>query len=619
MSLIASSTCNTLPSHLSARVYRQVHRAWHWPVLLALACYVPGITFGAEQSTADEKQFEQQILELIEQLGDQRYTTRERAQAKLSTLGLQAFEAISEAQSHNDVEISLRAKYLLRSMHIAWTQDHDPVAVKTILKGYEQLGSDQRVMQMHALAQLENEQGTEALCRLARFERTDELSKEAAVLVLSKYPLDELGGKQALLKTIQTTIGPSQRSATLWLRVYAQWFQAPSDAVHQWGQLVRTEEQTLSQAPDRSSPQFIRFLLRQEAEMLRLVNRVEDANTVVFRLIQHLDASNEIQLLETADWMAEQHQWKLILEFADRQQDAFEKYPLLAYRLAEAWEKLGDLQRSEDRAKSALDRALDNDAKSHRQVAQELRSRGLLGWAEQEYRRVIDLSPATSFLAINASYVLSEMLHDTQQELEASRVLQAMIASIQQNEDQDAVAELLPALRTFRSRERYFASLHHANRGERDVQRKALEEAIKHDPFDADVLIAMYRLPGQDLIWQEKTVDRIDQATVHFRRNIQKTPDEASHYNQLAWLVANTFGDYDEALECSHKSLELGPGQAGYLDTLARCYFAKGDLDHAIRYQKQAVKLEPFTMQIQRQLDFFQSHLPSVPNTNDPN
>ena len=55
----------------------------------------------------------------------------------------------------------------------------------------------------------------------------------------------------------------------------------------------------------------------------------------------------------------------------------------------------------------------------------------------------------------------------------------------------------------------------------------------------------------------------------------------------------------------SHKSLELRPNYAGYLDTLGRCYYAKGDLAKAVKYQSQAVKLNAYSCQIRRQLDLF--------------
>jgi Flp pilus assembly protein TadD len=77
----------------------------------------------------------------------------------------------------------------------------------------------------------------------------------------------------------------------------------------------------------------------------------------------------------------------------------------------------------------------------------------------------------------------------------------------------------------------------------------------------------------------------------------------------LAWLVGNTEGDLDEALRASHRSLELAPETSGYLDTLGRCYFARGDCEKAVKYQSRAVDLDPHSGQIRRQLDFFKQAL----------
>jgi tetratricopeptide (TPR) repeat protein len=82
--------------------------------------------------------------------------------------------------------------------------------------------------------------------------------------------------------------------------------------------------------------------------------------------------------------------------------------------------------------------------------------------------------------------------------------------------------------------------------------------------------------------------------------------------NQYAWLVGNTYGDFDEAVKLAHEAvkisqevLDLRPSQGGFLDTLGRCYFAKDDLVNAVKYQSQAVKLNSGSGQIRRQLAFF--------------
>src|SRR5690606_13823104 len=56
------------------------------------------------------------IDRLIEQLAADDFASRERAQAELSKLGLEAFDALHVAQNHHEPEIALRARYLVRSM-----------------------------------------------------------------------------------------------------------------------------------------------------------------------------------------------------------------------------------------------------------------------------------------------------------------------------------------------------------------------------------------------------------------------------------------------------------------------------------------------------------------------
>ena len=84
----------------------------------------------------------------------------------------------------------------------------------------------------------------------------------------------------------------------------------------------------------------------------------------------------------------------------------------------------------------------------------------------------------------------------------------------------------------------------------------------------------------------------------------------ATACNQYAWLVSNTFGDFDKAIRASHKSVEvrqeLKREVGAYYDTLGRCYYAKREFDNAIKYQTQALKLDPHSGQMKRQLALFQ-------------
>ena len=52
-------------------------------------------------------------------------------------------------------------------------------------------------------------------------------------------------------------------------------------------------------------------------------------------------------------------------------------------------------------------------------------------------------------------------------------------------------------------------------------------------------------------------------------------------------------------------SIKVVPKQEGPIGSVARVYFAKGDLDNAVKQQSKAVELEPHSGLIRRQLDFF--------------
>ena len=366
--------------------------------------------------------------------------------------------------------------------------------------------------------------------------------------------------------------------------------------------------------------------------MLRGLDHQEEAVVVMRRSIDLLDGSRE-QILDMVDWLMERKAWSVVDQVALRFSARFNEDPLLLYRLAESLVQQGKREKAEAIAQQALVQNAE-DVSSHFETAFALQDRGLLEWSEREYRQVMKLGPAGSFHDLYSRLLLSEMLHDVGNDLAGAEVLQPAVDVV----EKDAAAlEVLQSqlgreIGSVQSRLHFFYALHQLSLNDRMKHQEHLETAVKADPTDADVLIAMHRLPDADDDWKKETLKRIDAATGHFRDEISKyedlmarAPTEiqksiatrqlASMNNQFAWLVGNTVGDYDEALRCSNKSLELRPDTAGYLDTLGRCYYAKGDLKNAVKHQRLATKLEPHSQQIQRQLDFFLKEMEATDST----
>ena len=78
-------------------------------------------------------------------------------------------------------------------------------------------------------------------------------------------------------------------------------------------------------------------------------------------------------------------------------------------------------------------------------------------------------------------------------------------------------------------------------------------------------------------------------------------------------------GDIEEAIRASLRSIELRRIECeqlgipvkigGYLDTLAHCYYRKGDFAAAVKSQTEAVEQEPHSQTIARQLVVFRRAL----------
>ena len=599
------------------------------------------VTFGAavaavessdppSDSATTQTALDAKVAQLIEQLGAPKYATREKAQSDLEQLGLAAFDALFEAQEYDNIEIALRAKYLVRSLQVGWSHEADAPEVKRILKNYGTQNEQERKSRMQRLTKLDDGQGVDALCRLVRFETSEILSKHAALLIMGPMQPEDEAHRRRSADSISLTVGQSKRTAAKWLRAYVRTLRDRESSLQEWEQLASDEYQAFGEDPDVSTNQEItRELLRWQTELLRELGRDDEAMVVIRRTLELIEG-NLPDLLDMVDWLLERELWELVHEVAQRHEEEFNKHALLIYRVAEAQLRQGNEKLAEQTADRALQTNVDQP-KDHNETANELQGRGFFDWAEREYRHVQKIVPPGSVYDILSRLVLSEMLHDIEKNESAAETLQVLVDLMDKN---PAVEELVDKqFRTtpanVRARTHYFFSRLLAERGEREKQIERLKQAVAASPIEADVLIAMYRINVDDETWRKDVVTKIQAAANHFRQEIaankqqlvqvqqirQETLIEqfkgrlASANNQLAWLVGNTEGDYDEALKCSLESLELRPDAAGYLDTLGRCYFAKGDLENAVKHQSRAAELEPYSGQIQRQLDFFKSEL----------
>lgn len=583
--------------------------AW---LLIALAACVP---LPAKTATQDTP-----IPRLIEQLGDPSFSQRKAATLQLERYGLRAFDDLWAARDSADAEVSAACERLLRAATRRWQRPSDPPVVRALLREYEERrDEDNRIA---VLEELRRTDSTAALCRIARFEPSVRLSKEAAAQLLVEREwrpeLDRQTSLAEALGDLRAAFGPSERLAVSWLWLSAGAGPAaevsPRDAAEWWRQVAAAERQ----AADAGSVETSRTIQQQLVLwQLRASLEAGDEGLAMLAARHHVgltdDAESALRLALPLRWIAEAGAAELasdVLEAFDEELSDRRGQYLKARTLS----RLG----KDSDADAAIGVALATGEASTR-IARWLRRDGFDDWAEREVAAAGAVIDPLSLEVINARWLLFNWQLDAAEYRQAADtltpvtdVLSAMPATGQWYADNNGA--LTPDTVAEMTARRWLAEgLALAEQGDAPAAAEALEKAYnRRSPdglADADVLIAMYRLDPPSPGYRDQVVDRIEELTEQLDKQVLAQPDEALWLNFWAWLVGNTVGDYDKAVRYSKRSLQLRPDEPGLLDTLARCYFARGDLELAVETQQRAVGLEPTAKVMQRQLVEFENAL----------
>jgi hypothetical protein len=188
---------------------------------ITLATLVLVVVLGGGRSIGEQpKEPRQRIARLIEQLGDADYNVRQRAEEELAKLEFEAFDALRAAETHKDLEIASRAKHLLLRMQANLVRPDDPDEVKRCLAKYRFLRKKERLDRLRVLAGLDHLAGIPALCRLVRFERSEVMSKHAALAIIRTSDKEPPSAELAAL--LRENLGGSSRPAATWLSTFAR-------------------------------------------------------------------------------------------------------------------------------------------------------------------------------------------------------------------------------------------------------------------------------------------------------------------------------------------------------------------------------------------------------------
>jgi tetratricopeptide (TPR) repeat protein len=597
-------------------------------VLLHLLCclaFLPITAQAITTSAGDDVTNQRKITALITALGDSDYATRESATQQLRTVADHAIDQLLDAANQSkDLEVALRAQWILETVSL--TGPDDPPEVKDLLNNFSNRSLSQQISALSRLVRLENNVGVQPLARLIRTNRSESISYLAALVLLQEWqPNDPCWPN--LTAQVPNELNASQRPAAMLIR-YLTSFSRLADnpktkldqkkdaftefeiAVEKFLEFLPFDKQAFGINTTRREVGDLarEIVVRCHARVAIQAECPDRGITVAKKLFDFIAESGKKSPLATADvlfWASHSGLASLCNSVPESLQNTLEDQSLTLYAVASCEQANGNDVLAAEMAGRAF--ALSSDKTDQQMLAAiRLDHWGLVDWADREYRRVISSPKLSAQQIIPLSIQWAELLNDFDRCEKASAVLQQMLSgshgTVKNIRVMDSLGYSKDALT---ARQKYFVSRSAKENGDRGRERQDLDEALEEYPEEIDTLIAYYHFPGLSSVDRSRIMTLIEKALRKLQQRIDQEPDAANSYNEYAWLVANTEGDLARATRYSKRSLELDFDSASFLDTLAHCYAAEKNSEEAIRCQVVALRKDPGSNTIKKNLQKF--------------
>ena len=592
-------------------------------VTIALAVFSPASAArdASDAAASNSPVADDAIEKLIAELGSAQFAVRRRAEDALMRLGPDAVDALKVAEDNPDLEISERVRYIQQRLRVDWTQPDDPDAVRRLLARYGDLSQAEKEDRIEQLAKLPAGEGFGALCRIARLEPSLVTARRAALALMDEPAPQE--GPYTAAESYERELGSSTRAPVEWVRLHLREAKDPRAAAPAWQKAVEVERALLKQKSSETDQLVTIDLLVWRIKRCNELNLLDETAAALVQTIEFSvdrDPTRVVESLEWAlQWIIDNKRWEIFDRLKPSYEEDLNGNRILLYMAGTAAARSAHDAEAQALAKQAFELEKRDEGERLRIAYRLAHQYGMVDWAIREYRRSIAKLAKLGAQSAWAHSELATWLHDRQEYEEAAKLLAEFCDGLEADaagkeqlarelESDQIVAELvtLPELDADRH---YYQAFHYESLKEYEKQRASLEKAIQASPSNPDILIAMYRSPGANEAFRQRTLERIRKMSKAMLAQVAEDPDNSGLYNQWAWLISNTEGDYAEALKFSQRSLELRPDEPGLLDTLGRCYFAAGDLENAVKSQRRAVELAPHFGVMQRQLKLFEEAL----------
>lgn len=595
--------------------------------LLYFLVLLPITAQASTRSAGDDVTNQQKIAALITELGDGDYATRESATQQLRTIADSAIDQLLDAANQsNDLEVALRAQWILETVSLIGPDD--PPEVTELLRNFSNSSLSQQINVLSRLVRLENNVGVKPLARLIRTNRSASISYLAALVLLQEWRPDDPYWPN-LTAHIPAELHTSERPAALLIQhliSFSRLADNPENKTNQkkdaFTNLEGAIEKFLKLLPFNKQAFGINTTRREVGDLAReIVVRcharaaiqagLPDHGIVVAKkLFDFIAESGKKNPLATADvlfWASHAGLANLCNAVPESLRKTFEDQSLTLYAVASCEQTNGNDVLAAEMAGRAF--ALSSDKTDQQMLAAiRLDHWGLVDWADREYQRVVSSPKLSAQQIIPLSIQWAELLNDFDRCEEASVVLQQILSGSHDTVKNIRVMDSLGySKEALAARQKYFVSRGAQEDGDRDRERQDLDEALKEYPEEIDTLIAYYHFPELSPVDRPRIMTLIEKALRKLQQRIDQEPDAPNPYNEYAWLVANTEGDLARATRYSKRSLELDFDSASFLDTLAHCYAAHENPKEAIRCQVVALRKDPGSNTIKKNLKKFLS------------
>ena len=534
---------------------------------------------------ADEESVRSQIQKWVQQLGDESYLVRQRAESLLNRTGIQAYPELQRAKQSADIEVARRAEYILSQIEQAFRDTENREAAFWIHHYMMVSNPAEKAQTIWALASpfldLTKGEGLPTLCRLVRFEENDALRVETAKTLIASPPTSPMA-RQRWYQSIRDNLQSTGND---------EWLQCVADYAQLWCDLNDANVRTTS----------------------ALQERVRQVGMATFRLLE--TSEHRIQIGSTTDILL----YYAVAELQDAAGLTEEREKTVAAALAIEPKPIQTITPLEQIDVLFGDLLMNE----HFYAGLYLKQCYRIHWAMAHFQKVMDTGDialrikASEFAAESAIYLAEFATAATL----FSKHIEMLRGTDHLRNDAESLISQAERRRAYCLAEKAAEEENWARVRDIIVQVWAAEPPGHRDLWgdggDIDLVIMAHRLGKQIPNFESEFKDVMASQLKKTWNSIIADIDDpfpdmrqkkmVNAFNTAAWLLANMDGDYHSALTLIEATLKIEPEEIGIQDTLAHVYFLGGNVDDAIRVQEQVVRAAPDVVSFQRALERFKN------------